>query len=115
MTSRIGRGTVTGYVVTFLVAGTLGFATGKNVQDAPAPHVQSLLELMSERSPGARTADELTKTRAKAPLGSVEMTLPAVSAVPEPGTWAMMLVGFGLIGFSIRKSRARSIPRATNN
>lgn len=25
------------------------------------------------------------------------------SAVPEPGTWAMMLVGFGAIGFSLRR------------
>ncbi len=28
-----------------------------------------------------------------------------LSAVPEPGTWAMMLLGFGAIGFSIRRSR----------
>lgn len=27
------------------------------------------------------------------------------SAVPEPGTWAMMLVGFGAIGFSMRRRR----------
>lgn len=29
----------------------------------------------------------------------------AVAAVPEPGTWAMMLLGFGAIGFSIRRRR----------
>ncbi|WP_428332922.1 PEPxxWA-CTERM sorting domain-containing protein [Novosphingobium sp.] len=27
----------------------------------------------------------------------------ATSAVPEPSTWAMMLVGFGLVGFGMRK------------
>lgn len=27
------------------------------------------------------------------------------TAVPEPGTWAMMLVGFGAIGFSMRRRR----------
>lgn len=27
------------------------------------------------------------------------------SAVPEPSTWAMMLIGFGAVGFSIRRSR----------
>lgn len=27
------------------------------------------------------------------------------SAVPEPSTWAMMVVGFGLIGFSLRRSK----------
>jgi hypothetical protein len=26
-----------------------------------------------------------------------------VAAVPEPGTWAMMLLGFGAIGFSMRR------------
>ena len=28
------------------------------------------------------------------------------NAVPEPGTWAMMLVGFGGIGFTLRRRRA---------
>jgi len=27
------------------------------------------------------------------------------SAVPEPSTWAMMLLGFGAIGFSMRRKR----------
>ncbi|UUR06953.1 FxDxF family PEP-CTERM protein [Sphingomonas glaciei] len=29
----------------------------------------------------------------------------AIAAVPEPGTWAMMLLGFGAIGFSMRRTR----------
>jgi hypothetical protein len=29
----------------------------------------------------------------------------AAAAVPEPSTWAMMLVGFGAIGFAMRKQR----------
>ena len=28
-------------------------------------------------------------------------------SVPEPGTWAMMLLGFGAIGFQIRRSQGR--------
>jgi hypothetical protein len=28
-----------------------------------------------------------------------------VSLVPEPGTWAMMLIGFGLLGFAMRRNR----------
>jgi hypothetical protein len=32
--------------------------------------------------------------------------LPPTSAVPEPATWAMMLAGFGIIGFGLRR-RAR--------
>jgi hypothetical protein len=33
------------------------------------------------------------------------------SAVPEPSTWAMMLLGFGVIGFSMRR-RNKSLPSA---
>jgi hypothetical protein len=31
----------------------------------------------------------------------------AVSSVPEPSTWAMMILGFGLVGFSLRNNRRR--------
>jgi len=32
-------------------------------------------------------------------------------AVPEPGTWALMLLGFGCIGWSLRRRNRRSIPQ----
>lgn len=32
----------------------------------------------------------------------------AVAALPEPGTWAMMLIGFGMIGFSMRRKTGQS-------
>jgi hypothetical protein len=31
----------------------------------------------------------------------------AVNGVPEPGTWAMMLLGFGAVGFAMRRTRRR--------
>jgi PEP-CTERM motif len=35
-----------------------------------------------------------------------------VAAVPEPATWAMMLFGFGMTGFSMRRRRgARTLPQ----
>lgn len=34
----------------------------------------------------------------------------AISGVPEPSTWAMMMLGFGLMGFSLRNNR-RQIAR----
>ena len=33
-------------------------------------------------------------------------------AVPEPGTWALMIGGFGLAGASLRRRRERSAVRA---
>jgi opacity protein-like surface antigen len=35
---------------------------------------------------------------------------PDPSAVPEPSTWAMMLLGFGAIGFAARRRRALAAP-----
>lgn len=35
----------------------------------------------------------------------------AVAAVPEPGTWAMMLIGFGAIGFAVRRRRPTAMVR----
>jgi len=32
----------------------------------------------------------------------------AISAVPEPQTWAMMILGFGLIGVTLRRNRRRT-------
>lgn len=33
----------------------------------------------------------------------------ANSAVPEPGTWAMMLVGFGAVGFAMRRRAPKAL------
>ena len=35
------------------------------------------------------------------------LTTTAIGAVPEPVTWAMMLVGFGALGFGLRRRRTR--------
>jgi hypothetical protein len=34
------------------------------------------------------------------------------SAVPEPTTWAMMLIGFGAVGFAMRKRPSRRLQMA---
>jgi len=38
-------------------------------------------------------------------VGLRNLTTLGSSAVPEPGTWAMMLLGFGAIGMSVRRRR----------
>lgn len=39
-------------------------------------------------------------------------TLGTIGGVPEPGTWAMMLIGFGGIGFSMRRKKAHDFRRS---
>lgn len=38
-------------------------------------------------------------------LKQVRIDVAVPGAVPEPGTWAMMLIGFGAIGYSMRRRR----------
>lgn len=40
--------------------------------------------------------------------GSQDMLVQIVSAAPEPGTWLMMIVGFGLVGHAMRAHRGRT-------
>ena len=37
------------------------------------------------------------------------ITAPPPGAVPEPSTWAMMLLGFGMIGSAMRRSRKQTV------
>lgn len=48
-----------------------------------------------------------TSTTADSSVNYVRFTMQTVAAVPEPATWAMMLVGFGMVGAASR-SRRRS-------
>jgi hypothetical protein len=62
--------------------------------------------------PGAGTPGEVNGTNGyllALPVAAGEIT----AAVPEPGTWAMMLIGFGAIGFSMRRSRSKLSRRLT--
>lgn len=40
-------------------------------------------------------------------------SLSAVTGVPEPATWAMMVLGFGALGGAIRRRRGRSVSAAS--
>ncbi len=52
----------------------------------------------------AGAGDAITGIRLLSSQNSLEVdNIGVVAAVPEPGTWAMMLIGFGAIGFSMRR------------
>ena len=60
----------------------------------------------------ALTLNTITVNGTSRGLGSYGGNLTFVpSAVPEPATWAMMLVGFGAMGFSLRSKRRSSMRR----
>lgn len=55
----------------------------------------------------ATEGDAITGLRLLSSQNSLEVdNFGVVTAVPEPGTWAMMLLGFGAIGFAMRRRRA---------
>jgi PEP-CTERM motif len=47
----------------------------------------------------------ITPSSALATRGFASIT--RVAAVPEPSTWAMMLIGFGAVGYSMRRRRTQ--------
>jgi hypothetical protein len=50
-------------------------------------------------------ADRVTQVIFSSSGNSFELDNIAVSAVPEPATWAMMIAGFGLMGSALRRRR----------
>lgn len=54
--------------------------------------------------------DHLSLATSSPTFGTQTYDFQATPAVPEPATWAMMLVGFGGIGFQMRRSRKGSAP-----
>lgn len=49
----------------------------------------------------------LTNTRGSRTTNLQSVNFAATGAVPEPATWAMMLIGFGGIGFAARRKRGQ--------
>ncbi|THD53370.1 MAG: PEP-CTERM sorting domain-containing protein [Phenylobacterium sp.] len=45
--------------------------------------------------------------------GRLDLTISNGGAVPEPASWALMLVGFGGLGAALRGSRRRAAAAAT--
>jgi hypothetical protein len=77
-------------------------STGSPISQAANANVQYVL-----------TGDVFTAIRidSNVPIQEIKqnsITIATANPVPEPGTWALMLLGFGGIGMAIRRSRKRS-------
>lgn len=57
---------------------------------------------------GGQTFDSITFSQV-GNSGGFESDNHTVGMVPEPGTWAMMIAGFGLVGFAARRRRTMAI------
>ena len=56
---------------------------------------------------GNPTFNSLVNGFVQGPLFNVQPFTPVAPGVPEPSTWAIMLIGFAGIGFAFRKSRRK--------
>jgi len=54
------------------------------------------------------TGQSVVVTGGAGNIGWDDVTL-TTGAVPEPATWAMMIAGFGMVGFSLRSRRKHSV------
>ncbi|WP_294942013.1 PEPxxWA-CTERM sorting domain-containing protein [Tardiphaga sp.] len=104
-------GNVAGFV-DFLISSTLN-----GVVEAPSPFHLVLGEGDTHFAFNAVGGEAITNVyfAASAPTTSISLLkqvrisqTAVTSAVPEPATWAMMLLGFGAMGASLRRSRRRS-------
>lgn len=53
----------------------------------------------------ARTTDNILNSISFETVGGVPINATAVLAVPEPATWAMLILGFGVTGAALRRRR----------
>ena len=65
--------------------------------------------LITDRNFGGYISDEGIDNLVTNGAGSVVLA----AAAPEPGTWLMMIVGFGLAGFALRSAKKRSEQKFT--
>ena len=102
---------VAGYVDDAKVTGLSSYAGSDNILYATDPHVSYGGVSVATLKDTYNFADvgELIVTKASVnPGGGAQDLVPvtgSIVAVPEPATWAMMLVGFGGLGAAMRSRR----------
>lgn len=93
-------GVTDGFVQLFTTCGLIAGGCGRVRWDEP-----TIFNFGNGGSFSLTLEDEVFHTPGGANVSGT-FTLLTPSAVPEPGTWAMMLLGFGATGFAMRRRRA---------
>lgn len=89
--------------VNFVTNGVTLNGTNLTVINRGNPEIQ---ELILGLTPGTQT---LSIAGSAGPNGSYNGTLSFVAgAIPEPSTWALMILGFGAIGFGMRRKKKQA-------
>ena len=81
--------------------------------DTTFSHVHASLTVFSNAGPGTVRISSSGGNNVDSILDNFVLTTTAnVSSVPEPGTWAMMLVGFAGIGAALRRRKIPALAKA---
>ena len=73
-------------------------------------YFEEMRRFVSDSSTGTLNRLSITFLDRSPPFGTVSLDIVSATtpAVPEPATWAMMLVGFDAVGYSLRKQRRKT-------
>lgn len=93
----------------FLGATQVGQATVVMNRDDLANQTISILGTSFNRATFFFTNASLTPINLIEVVDNITYDAAAVAAVPEPGTWAMMLAGFGIVGGAMRRRQRTSV------
>nr|WP_295661943.1 PEPxxWA-CTERM sorting domain-containing protein [Polymorphobacter sp.] len=88
------------------VGTTVDFALGDNEYDFPGSQGTALVTIVRN---GRTFSGSFTDVIGDPDFNVGPVTLGTLGTVPEPAAWGMMLTGFGLLGATMRRSRATTV------
>jgi hypothetical protein len=114
---NVGSGTINSGVTFFapiqqggLQIGFLPFGNFRLINTALVENISFNSQTLPTFKLGTFAVSTTPQNNGPRPFDNYRITIAnAVGAVPEPSTWAMMLIGFGAVGASLRRRRVSAI------
>jgi hypothetical protein len=93
------------YSVAYYALGAIGVggATAFQTYQAQSPSPATAFYAFAFRCDSAGACTAFQSNEGQFAFDNVRFADAAVGSVPEPATWAMMLIGFGLVGYTMRR------------